>query len=141
MARATPAAARRSSAWSLSALPCHNTRGAGRPLAAGAMRLPRPALNSIAAFSVTAIPAILASASPQQGLAPHIGREVPVVPRPEACEGRRPQGAGKISPSARHMLQILRLAVPLEKSRPESQKARVALGPEVGIGRRKGRPV
>ena len=48
IARSTPAAASRSSTWSISALPLSRTSGLGTLPLAGAMRVPRPALSTIA---------------------------------------------------------------------------------------------
>src|SRR5262245_35039988 len=62
---------------------------------------------------------------------------MPTVPCGEARECGRPQVALQISPGARDVLHVLRLAVPLPQAQPQPQEAGVALGAEVGIGRGK----
>src|SRR5215467_2963114 len=137
-ARVMPVAAKRSSTWSTSALPCTSTSGLGRPLSAGAMRVPSPAHRTIAVFSVPAIPPTPRASSFRQLVVAQLRREMAIVPCCEGRERRRPQVPLEISPGARDVLQVLRLAVALEQAQPQPQQAGVALRAEVGIGRGKG---
>src|SRR6516164_2083338 len=137
-ARVTPAAARRSSTWSRSALPCSGTSGLGRPLSAGAMRVPSPAHRTIAVFSVPAIPQIPRPSSFRQLVIAQLRREMVIVPCCERPEGGRPQVSLEISPGARDVLHVMWFAVALEQSQPQPQEAGVSLSAEVGIGRGKG---
>src|SRR5215831_13556901 len=122
----------------MSALPRSGTRGLGRPLSAGAIRVPRPAHRTIAVFSVPAIPQPPRPSSARQRAGAQLWREMAIVPCAEAIERGRPQVSLEISPGARDILQVLRFAVPLQEAQPEPKEAGVALSAEVGIGRGKG---
>src|SRR5262244_1114778 len=99
----------------MSALPRSGTRGLGRPLSAGAMRVPSPAHRTIAVFSVPAIPQPPPSSARQRAAA-QLWREMAIVPCPQALERGRAQVPLEISPGARDMLQVLRLAVPPQEA-------------------------
>src|SRR5215831_3549987 len=137
-ARVMPATARRSSTWSRSGLPCTGTSGLGRPLSAGAMRVPSPAHRTIAVFSEPAIPQIPRPSSLRQLVVAQLRREMAIVPCCQCCEGGRPQVPLEISPGARDVLQVVWLAVALEQTQPQPQEAGVSLSAEVGIGRGEG---
>src|SRR5262245_40320726 len=120
----------------MSGLSRSRTSGLGGSLSADAIRVPSPAHRTIAVLSVPAMPNPPPSSARQRAAA-HLRREMAIVPCGEARECGRPQVALQISPGARDVLHVLRLAVPLPQAQPQPQEAGVALGAEVGIGRGK----
>ena len=108
-----------------------------------AMRVPRPALSTIAVFSVPAIPA-----TPSSVLSPAACR---CATRPGNADRTTPPAAPSAGarrlrsryPQVRGICcEVLRLAVPLAAGAAKSPSRRgVALGAEVGIGRRERRSI
>src|SRR5215831_5701525 len=125
----------------MSALPRSGTRGLGRPLSAGAMRVPSPAHRTIAVFSVPAIPQTPRPVSFRQLARAQLRREMAIVPCGQGREGGGLQVPLEISPGARDVLNVVWLAVAFEQTQPQPQEAGIALSTEVGIGRSKGRAV
>src|SRR5690349_23543339 len=136
-----PACAMRSSTWSISGLPLSTSNGFGNLPLSGAIRVPRPALKTIAVSStrrsLAAIILVLVERLPPA----QAGREVGSIPRRQGRQRRLSEVAIEISPRARNVLEIVGLAVALQQPHPQPEQARVALRPKQGISLGKLRPI
>src|SRR5215207_6959192 len=137
MAVSTPASARRSSAWSISARPPTRTSGFGKVSVIGRMRWPRPAASTMAVRSEDG--SGLMGANGSQGLRPsRRGRPQPgqvgFVPAAKFRQGGVTQVPGECGFDTRQVLQVLGLAVALVEADEDADDLRRALRPEDRVG-------